>query len=198
MDSSNIDFAAIWQQQKVAQSNMDELKSKLKKYHKTSIQKLIVFNILLIATAAGIFCILYFYQPQHLTTKIGIVLTILAMATYLFAYNKQLSHFKQIDETQTNSRYLKSLAALKTKQKYLQTKMLSIYYLLLSSGIGLYTYEYTLKMTVFWAYFAYVITLTWIGFNWFYIRPKTVKKQETNLNELIGKLENLNKQLHEK
>lgn len=103
-----------------------------------------------------------------------------------------------MDNTKNNNDYLQTLMTLKTKQKYMQTTMLGFYFITLSIGICLYMYEYTSRMTTVWAIFTYLITLMWIGFNWFYLRPKTIKKQQTKLNELISKFGNLNKQLNEK
>lgn len=198
MINNNIDFTNIWKQQKDVQPNKDELLNKLKKYKKSNIKRLFISNVLLIATSGFIIFIWFYYQPQFITTKLGIVLTILAMSIYLFAYNKQYSFFNSLDATQSNIDYLKSLTALKNKQKFIQTTMLSIYFIMLSTGICLYMYEYTSRMTMFWAIFTYGITLTWIAINWFYLRPKTIKKQQTKLNELIEKFETVNKQLHDK
>lgn len=198
MANNNIDFTTIWKQQKVVQPSKDELLNKLKKYKKSNIKRLFISNVLLIATSGFIIFIWYYYQPQFITTKVGIVLTILAMLIYLFAYNKQYSFFNSLDATQSNIDYIKSLTALKNKQKFIQTTMLSIYFIMLSTGICLYMYEYTSRMTMFWAIFAYGITLTWIAINWFYLRPKTIKKQQRKLNELIEKFETVNKQLHDK
>ena len=58
-------------------------------------------------------------------------------------------------------------------------------------------YEYASRMEVLGAVLSYSITLAWIAFNWFYIRPKTIKKQESKLDELISKFESINKQLKE-
>lgn len=198
MDNSKIDLTTIWQQQKVVQPNIDELLNKLKLFKKNNVRKMIVSNILLIATCVFIIFIWYRFQPQYLSTKIGIVLVILAMAIYLFTYNKQLPIFKSIDGTQTISSYLKSLTALKAKQKYIQTTLVSLYFMMLSTGVCLYMYEYTSRMTMFWAMVAYGVTLAWLGFNWLYIRPITIRKQQTKLDELMNRLEALNKQLDEK
>lgn len=198
MDNNNIDFTAIWQQQKVNQPNIEELLDKLKHFKKTSLQKLIISNILLAATSGFIIFIWYYYQPQFITTKIGIVLIILAMVIFVFSNTKLFAVFNKIDNTKNNNQYLQSLSTIKTKQKYMQTKMLGFYFILLSLGICLYMYEYTSRMTTIWAIFTYSITLTWIGFNWFYIRPKTIKKQQIKLDELICKFESVNKQLNEK
>ena len=56
-------------------------------------------------------------------------------------------------------------------------------------------YEYALEMPTSTAIFAYAATLAWIGFNWFYIRPKTIKKQNVKLDELIDKFKNLEFQI---
>lgn len=197
MDNNNFNFTTIWQQQNIVQPNKDELLNKLKLFKKNNLHKLIVTNILLIATSGFIIFIWLHYQPQYLSSKIGIILIILAMAIYLFVSNKQFSIFTRSDDTQTNNDYLKSLIALKTKQKHIQTIILGIYFIMLSSGICLYMYEYTLKMTVFGAICAYGITLTWLCFNWFYIRPKTIKKQQSKLDELISTFKTVNKQLNE-
>ena len=53
-------------------------------------------------------------------------------------------------------------------------------------------------MTTFWGIFAYGTTSIWILFNWFYLRPKQIKKQQSKLDEIIGKFEMLNEQLNEK
>lgn len=198
MDNSKIDLTTIWQQQKVVQPNIDELLNKLKLFKKNNVRKMIVSNILLIATCVFIIFIWYRFQPQYLSTKIGIVLVILAMAIYLFTYNKQLPIFKSIDGTQTISSYLKSLTVLKAKQKYIQTTLVSLYFMMLSTGVCLYMYEYTSRMTMYWAMVAYGVTLAWLGFNWLYIRPITIRKQQTKLDELMNRLEALNKQLDEK
>jgi hypothetical protein len=58
-------------------------------------------------------------------------------------------------------------------------------------------YEYAIRMTVFYALVTYGVTLLWIGFNWFYIRPKQIKKQQVKINELIAKFEDVNEQLKE-
>lgn len=196
MDNSTIDFTAIWQQQKAAQPNLDELQNKFNRFKKNKLKKRIISNVLLLTTIVLTIFIWYKYQPQYLTTKIGIVLVILAMVVFLSVYNKQSSSLNKIDDTQTSNDYVKSLTELKTKQKYIQTTMLSLYFIMLSLGIGLYLYEYTVMMTIFWAIFVYGITLTWIGFNWFYIRPKIIKKQQVKLDELIHAFEAVKKQLN--
>lgn len=193
---NNIDFKDLWKKQPVSQPNIEELLSKLKHFKRTSLRILIITNILLIATCLFIGFIWYYFQPQYTTTKIGIILTILAMVIYLFVYNKLILIYQNIDNTQSNNEYLQKLVTIKTKQHFLQSSILSLYFILLGSGMCLYMYEYASKMTLFWGIFTYVVMLMWICFTWFYLRPKEIKKQQHKINNLIAKFEAINDQLN--
>jgi amino acid transporter len=192
----NIDFKGLWAKQSVGSPNAQELFMKLHRHKKTNLRKLLLTNFVLIATSVFIGFIWYYFQPQFISTKIGIVLSILAMVVYLFAYNQLLPSFRKTTTDQSNQEYLHALIKIRTKQEFLQTKMLHIYFILLSVGICLYMIEYASMMPMFWAIVTYVLTLFWMGFNWFYIHPKTVKKQQAKLNELISKMESLTQQLN--
>ncbi|MHC0439174.1 hypothetical protein [Flavobacterium sp. 3-210] len=195
MENNNINFNDLWKKQTVSQPDMQDLLSRLGKFKKASLRSLWMTNIMLFATSAFIIFIWIYYQPQFISTKIGIVLTILAMVIYLFVSNKLFSNYKDIDATQTNQEYLQKLIFIQKKQQFLQTNMMSLYFLLLTIGICLYMYEYASRMSVLGASLTYGITLLWILFNWFYIRPKQIKKQQSKINSLIEKFEEVNNQL---
>jgi hypothetical protein len=77
--------------------------------------------------------------------------------------------------------------------------MLNLYFVLLSTELACTCNEYTQLMTVsFWGIFTLWITSIWILFNWFYLRPKQIKNQQSKLDEIISKIEMLIKQLDEK
>lgn len=195
MDNNNIDFKDLWKKQSVSQPNIEDLLLRLKQFKKAGLRSLWITNILLLATCAFIIFIWYTYQPEFISTKIGIIVTILAMVIYVIAYNRLLTTYKNIDSTQTNQEYLQKLISIKKKLQFMQSNMLSLYFILLGIGIGLYMYEYTIRMTIFWASFTYGITLLWMLFNWFYLRPKQIKKQQAKINALIEKFEEVNNQL---
>lgn len=195
--ATNIDFKNIWKQQTSNKPNMEELLGKLKKFRNQNLRKLILTNIGLVLTSLFILFIWYRYQPQMITTKIGIILVILAMVIFLFVYNKMFMVFYKIDQTQSNSGYLQSLYVVKNKQKLMQTTILNVYFIMLFLGICSYMYEYTSRMTLGSGILAYAVTLVWIAFNWFYLRPRTIKKQEGKIDELINKFEEINNQLKE-
>ncbi|MBF4471810.1 MULTISPECIES: hypothetical protein [Flavobacterium] len=193
---NNIDFKNLWKQQAVTPPDIQDLFTKLKHFKGVSMRKLIITNVLLIATSVFILFIWYRFQPEFISTKIGIVLVILAMVIYLFVYNKLAVFFKTIDDTQSNSEYLQKLISIKTKQHFLQSTMMSLYFILLGLGLSLYMYEYASRMTILWAVVTYAVTLGWIGFTWFYLRPKEIKKEQTRVNNLIAKFEAVNNQLN--
>jgi membrane protein YdbS with pleckstrin-like domain len=197
MDNNNIDFKDLWKKQTVNQHNIEDLLLRLKQFKRSSLRSLWRTNILLAATTAFVIFVWYHYQPEFISTKIGIILVILAMVMYVGVYNRLLGTYKNIDSTQTNQEYLQQLISIRKKQQCMQSTILSLYFVLLGVGIGLYMYEYTVRMTAFWAIFTYGITLLWIALNWFYIRPKQIKKQQTKINGLIEKFEVINNQFAE-
>jgi hypothetical protein len=196
--SSNINFNELWAKQKTGEPNKEDLLSKINKFKKSNLRRLITTNFILITTSLFIIFIWAYYQPQMITTKIGIILTILSMVIFVIAYNQSFALFRKTTNTLSNSDYLKNLLAIKAKQQFMQTTMLSLYFVLLSTGIGLYMYEYAQLMSLFWGIFAYLVTSIWVLFNWFYLRPKQIKKQQSKVDEIISKLEMLIEQLDEK
>jgi len=193
--SDNINFKDLWAKQISVAPNPESLIAEIKKIKQYNLRKLLLTNVLLIATSIFIIFIWMHYQPQLLTTKIGIILIILAMGLFLFAYNNSYSLFKSDKNSQNNSDYLKDLLTIKTKQKFMETTMLNLYFILLSIGIGLYMYEYTSRMKPIWGLVTYGITFIWILFNWFYLRPKQIKKQRAKLDTIISKFEMIKNQL---
>ncbi|MCD9576912.1 hypothetical protein [Flavobacterium soyae] len=194
-NDNNIDFKDLWKKQSVSQPDMQDLLARLNKFKRAGLRSLWITNILLLATSAFIVFVWVYYQPQFISTKIGIIVTILAMMIYLFVYNKLLSTYKNIETTQTNQEYLQNLILIKKKQQFLQTTMMRFYFAALTFGICLYMYEYASRMTFLGASLTYGLTLLWMAFNWFLILPKQIKKQQAKINALIEKFEEINKQL---
>lgn len=191
----NINFNDLWKKQTVSQPNIEDLKNRLKDFKKAALKSMWAINIMLSLTSVFIIFIWIYFQPQFISTKIGIVLTIAAMVMYVFLYNRLLDNYKNIDTDQSNHEYLQKLIAIKKKQQFMQTKGITWYFLLLMAGICLYMYEYASRMKIEFAILTYAVTLLWIGFNWFYLRPKQIKKQQEKINTLIEKFEEVDNQL---
>jgi predicted signal transduction protein with EAL and GGDEF domain len=194
---TNIDLKKIWNQQKLETPKVEVLYAKANKLKSRSFLKLIVVNITLLLTITFIGFIWYYYQPELITTKIGIILTILAMIIFLLPYYKQSSLLSKTKTEPNSKEYLQQLIKLKEKQTFQQTTMLSIYFIIFSLGIGLYLFEYVSRMTITWGIITYAITILWFAINWFYIRPKAITKQNAKLNKLLVEFEKLNNQMIE-
>lgn len=195
--NANIDFKDLWKQQESKPPQMDDLLSKVKTYRNAGFKRLLITNALLLATVVVIAFIWYYFQPQLLSTKIGMVLSILAMLIFLLAYNKLFGSYKTLSQTKSNTDYLEDLIRLKNKEKHMQTTMMKLYFILLSLGICLYLYEYVLLMSPVLGISIYAITLAWFIFNWVYLRPRIVKKQEEKIDSLITTFKRINDQLEE-
>jgi hypothetical protein len=193
--TDNIDFKKYWNKQKIEVPATEELIRKANQFKKKTHLKLITANLTLLITCIGIGFIWYYYQPEFLTTKIGIILCIIGMLVYL-AFHNTLAPLLLKNSIEVDAKtQLQQLLTLKEKQRFQQTTLLNSYFIILSLGIGLYMYEYAARMTLPWAIVSYGIVLFWIGLNAFYFRPKIVEKQQTQLNRLITQLVELNKQL---
>lgn len=192
---TNIDLKKIWNTQKIETPKVEVLYATANKLKTRSFLKLIGINVILLLTIVFISFIWYYFQPELVTTKIGIILIILAMIIFLLPFNKQFSLLTK-NKTEPNSKeYIKQLIKLKEAQVFQQTTMLSIYFITLSLGIGLYLYEYVSRMTITWGIITYAITILWFAINWFYLRPKAIKKQNAKLNALLVEFEKLNNQM---
>lgn len=192
---TNIDLKKIWNKQNIETPEVEILYTKANKLKRKSFLSLIIVNITLLLTTTFIGFIWYYYQPELITTKIGIILTILAIIIFLLPYNKQFSLLTKNKKALNSKEYLQQLIELKEKQIFQQTTMLSVYFIILALGVGLYLFEYVSKMTVIWGITAYSLTTLWFALNWFYIRPKVIKKQNTKLNKLLAEFKKLNNQM---
>lgn len=192
---TNIDLKKIWNKQKIETPNVEVLYAKANKLKSRSILRLIAVNITLLITITFIGFIWYYYQPELVTTKLGIILTILAVIVFVLPYNKQFSLLTKSKSEPNSKEYLQQLIKLKKSQVFQQTTMLSIFFVLLSLGIGLYLFEFVARMTITWGIITYAIITLWFGINWFYLRPKAIEKQNANLNKLLVEFEQLNNQL---
>jgi uncharacterized membrane protein (DUF373 family) len=192
---NNIDFKNLWHKQPIAEADKDQLFVSLNEMRRRGMRKVILTNILFILTTVFICLIWYYYDPQLLSTKCGILLIIVAMFIYLMAYNTIVPSFNAMRTEKSNAEYLQHLVTIRKKQKFLYSTMLNLYFILLSTGLFLYMYEPSIRMTLRGKLIAYGLTLAWVLFNWIYVRPRTIKKQSSKINELIEKFENINEQL---
>lgn len=151
-------------------------------------------NFLLLSTMAFVGFIAFAYWPLAWTTLIGIVLTELSMLLYLWQYNRHTTVRNITTETSNARAYLEWLYEDRKRQRYLGRQLMSAYFLLLSTGVLVYMWEFVQRMPGFYGWLAYGVTLGWFALNWFVFRPRIIQKREAALNDLIQQLERLQQQ----
>ncbi len=194
--SNNIDFKDLWQKKISEPPALSELVSLASKLKRQLLIRAILLNIVLLITAAIIIGIWLTYKPQFITTKIGICLVIFAIISFVFVQNRILPYLKKEKDILNLNEHLIQLKKMRKKELFIQTSMMNFYFFFLSLGIFLYMYEYVPK-TLLSISLTYGITAAWFALNWFYIRPKGIKKQQEKTNSLIAKFEALQKQITE-
>ncbi|MFL9481956.1 hypothetical protein ACI6Q2_04205 [Chitinophagaceae bacterium LWZ2-11] len=188
--SDNIDFKALWQKQPMLPTpDMEVFIKQAGKFKIKTRNKFLFSGILLLATIFALIAIACYYKPKMITTKVGIILAILAIVMYIISLGKILQILFKANIEESSKAYLEQMIAVRKEQTHLQTTILGAYFILLSTGVLLYIYEYVLLMSTTGKILAYGLTLAWFAFNWFYVRPKTIQKQQAKTNELISNLE---------
>ncbi len=192
---ANTDFKAIWKAQKVATPDTTQLFKRANKLKKKGRFTLLFVSATLLLTIIYVSFIWYYYQPEFMTTKIGIVLAIIAMLVFLVPFKKQFSILDDLETTASCKEYLQQLIALQKAQTYQQTKILSSYFVMLSSGISFYLIEFVTQMTFLWGTITYSLTFLWFAFVWWYLRPRIILEQNKKLNNLVGDFKKVAQQM---
>ncbi|MBE9466471.1 hypothetical protein ACFP1I_24090 [Dyadobacter subterraneus] len=191
-----IDFKSLWQQQEVGSvPALEEILGKAKQLNRKTKIKFFGMNFMMIATIGVIIYILMSNNFEMITTKIGAVMVIMAIVSFIAVSNSLLLILFKTIPDETNQAYLQRMIEIKKKQEFIQGILMTGYFILLSTGIALYMIEFVLKMGTAMGIFAYSITIAWILFSWFYIRPKTVKKQQAEIDLIIRKLQEISTQI---
>jgi hypothetical protein len=191
-------FKNLWQCQNTnANLNSKDIILKAIRLQKKTRIKTQLTNGLLLVTMLFIIGIVLYFQPKMITTKIGTILVVIALIMQIITSTKLISASDKNNDQNSNAEYLQQLLVFKKKQAFLQSTIMTAYFILLGLGIVLYMIEYTIRMSILGAALAYGITSLWIAVNWFYFRPKIIKKQQQKLNKIIADLEKINDQFLE-
>lgn len=192
------DFKSLWLQQKVGTvPAMEEVLVKAKQLNRKAKIKFFWMNFLMIATVAIIAFIVLRSNFEMITTKIGSILVIVAIVSFVAVSNSLLLILFKAIPDENNQAYLLRMIEIRKKQEFIQGILMTGYFILLSSGIALYMIEFVLKMGTAPGIFAYTMTIAWILFSWFYIKPKTIKKQKDEMDLVIKKLQEVSAQIEE-
>lgn len=151
----------------------------------------LTFTVIVIAGVLGK------YDFEYVTTRIGALLVILTVIAAIFLNSQLLHIILSAANSETDSRqYLRELLRYREKQRFFQTTGISVYFILLSIGMGLYFYEF-LAADLKFGLIVYGVSFAWVLIAWIWIRPRSVRKHEKRLNLLIEQVEQVVKQLDE-
>lgn len=191
------DIKNLWQNTKPEKNLPDssEIISKVEKIRKKIMKKNIITITTLCLTFIFIVWIAFAYDFEFATTKAGLIivlLTILLGIAFSIICIRLLS--KKVDITKDTNTYLQQLITFRSKQRLIQTKGLTVYFILLTLGLTLYEIEFAVRDLKFGIIY-YSLTLAWLAFVWFFLRKKTIAKQEKQINGQIELLENMTRNL---
>jgi hypothetical protein len=194
--SGNIDFKALWQQQPdAAKPDINTVISKAIGLKRKTRNKLIWTNLTLVITGIITIIVGVNLDTRVLTTTVGIIMIIFSIVFFIVVNNGlYLNLFKSHPEADTFT-YLAELVAIQKKQRFIQTKVLNLYFLFLGAGLLLYMIEFVKKMGVLWGSVAYICPFSGLVFVYFYITPKEFRRQQAEMNAAIEKVQAINDQL---
>jgi len=194
---TNYNFQEIWNQKNTDIPDIKEIKERAEKYRKKEVLKNIGLIALLVLCAVLVITIWIFIDLSFFSTRLGIILVILAVCSYAFLVYQNVNILNKVNTSATNQEYLMAMKKTEQQQIYMQTKGLGLYYLTLSLGFTLYFYEFALKMSWEGSLLTYGLTFLWFAISWFFIRPRQIKKQKEKISAVISSLEKLGKSFEE-
>jgi hypothetical protein len=179
------------------QLQYEEAKNLAEDYKGSHIRKKI-FSIVALSSVIVVFIFIFLnYEAKYITTTLGLLVAGVAVVAAI-GWETILVNFllKPIDMQADTKTFLQYWKAYQRRVEWAQKTGISIYFILLSLGIALYMFEFADRN---WRYgvFFYGFTGGWILLNWFYFRPRMIRKQNQKVKALLNDAERLTSQLEE-
>jgi hypothetical protein len=193
----NYNFQDIWKQKETSTPDSQSIIKKANSYKRKQLLIDIRMLACMLLTAIGIIVIWNLIDFQLFTTRLGIILILIAIGMYAYLFSQNISVIRKINPSTSNQEYLSAIKKLEKQQSYMQTRGISIYYILLGLGFAFYFYEFALLMPLLGVVLSYGLTFLWMAVTWFFIRPKQVRKQREKIAAVINSLETLEKSFKE-
>ena len=127
--------------------------------------------------------------PLLSVTKAGIILLSIGFMLPVLSYGRLLRLYYGLKTDCSNVDYMSNLLKIKKQEHRQQHIVLNLYFLFLSLGFSLYTYEYTFHHSSPRGIIAYSVLLSWISLNWFVFRPYIIKKRNRRFSKLVKCIE---------
>lgn len=192
---NEMDLKALWHKQEV--DSMPDIKALYKKVDgikRATRIRILMQNLILLTVSAIVIYVGFNIVNAKYTTKIGVVLMVIAMLTYLFVQNRLIPVLFKTNFASSTHEYLEQLISIKRREDFLNRIMIHIYFALLCIGIGLYFVQFV--HTILSGVLLYGLTLSFLILTWF-LQPRGAKCRQKVLIETIARLEEVNRQLEE-
>ncbi len=194
MDNLN-DLKAIWQTADTSKLPLaDEVKVIAKKYQQKNLVKKAWVAIITLLLSVVFVTSMFFYQSALLSTRIGQLLILMALAILIWSNFKSLSRIYKIRNCSNQEfiEYLREVQLNRIKY-YKRTQVLGMAFY--CAGLLLYLYELVYK-NFHLAVVLYLLTVLALLGSWFYFRPKAYQRRKEKFEPFLNHIEKLNNQLH--
>lgn len=190
------DLENLWKQAETKapakNTNISKIKNNRMKLKNTHIKG----AIMLILTGILILILMTTFEDKIKTAPIIASMVIISAICFLQAilmlYNAK--KITDIDESETPSFHLHQWRNYQIFQKNQRHWNMPIYYILLSSALGVYLFELLKNADLWKMILAFVITYSWMIFAYFYLGEREIKKQDAKLDGIISELKDLETQ----
>ena len=183
------DLQNIWQEQKATpRKPAKDLIAMVKRQQRKMLIGLIGSILALLAPVAMMVWIWVDYKAVYPTTKVSLVIIMIAVAgAIIFNSQSVLLLIGRMKDDKSNHEMIDALKRLQKKRHAFSSIGISVYYLLLSTGMALYLAEFV-RGNLWFGITAYSLTFGWIAFTWFYLRKRSIAKQNAKLDKMIEHL----------
>ena len=191
------DMQQLWQQsQPKTAGTAQETVRKIVQQQQKERRKMLMNTLILLLTFFYILFVSFYYPFVSLSTHLGLVLILFAILAAVLANSRMivLLYRNLIRADTDNKTMLANMELYQRRQHFFHSYFLSAYYILLTTGIMLYMYEQTQNGGLS-RLLIYAITLGWIAFAWWYIRPRRIREQKERITAIIDRIKSLEKEI---
>lgn len=193
MDNLN-ELKAIWQTADTSDlPQAKEIKSISKNYQQKTLVKKAWMAVITLLLSAVFVVSIFFYQSAQLSTRLGQIFILIALAILIWSNFKSLNRIYKIRNC-SNQEFINYLREVQLNRiiYYKRTQVLGMAFYAI--GLLLYLYELVYK-NLYLAIILYFLTVLALLGGWFYLRPKTYLRRKEKFEPFLNHIEKLNDQL---
>lgn len=187
------DLSYLWKGFKTPPADVQEMSAVRKRFQRRRRRRILVMNLSFLVTIALSVWIWINFQPRLITTRAGLILMFAAMLYYLYHSNRMLPRYNKLGAMDA-LHYTRALIRIAVDERKLLQQKFILYSLVLGGGLLLYLTEFLLQMPLLWAWITGLLSLGWMLFGWFYLRPRRVKKLQQEIDGHLSHFDNLHHQ----